>query len=124
MAERRRGARRRSASEWQALVAEFAETGEERGQLCRRRANQASTLQWWQWRLRTSKRAGVDPRSRPAPSVAAAQFTEVRVADQRPVASRTGFELRWPDGLTLAIPRESDEVALRRLLGVLEVAGC
>ncbi len=126
MAERTRGTRRRGASEWQVLLAELAETGEERAQFCRRRGIQVSTLQWWQWRLRSSG-AGVDRRARPAPRVAQAdgpQFTEVRVVDQAPVALRAGFELRWPDGLTLAIPREFDEVALRRLLGVLEVAGC
>jgi transposase-like protein len=126
MAERRRGTRRRSASEWESLVSELAETGEERAEFCRRQGVKPSTLQWWQWRLRTSG-AGVDRRSPRAPKMSRSEgprFTEVRVADQAPVALRAGFELRWPDGLTLAIPREFDEVALRRLLGVLEVAGC
>jgi transposase-like protein len=126
MAEQRRGTRRRSASEWQALVAEIAETGEAPAQFCRRRGLQASTLQWWQWRLRSS-RPGVERRSPSAPRSAQAvgpRFTEVRVGARAPVALGAVFELRWPDGLTLSIPREFDEAALRRLLGVLEVAGC
>jgi len=53
------------------------------------------------------------------------QFTELRVLKEAsPAVAADGFELRWPDGLTLTIPRQFDEAALRRLLMVLEVAGC
>jgi hypothetical protein len=127
MAETRVGTKRRSASEWQVLVSKLAESGEEVTQFCRRQGIYMPTLRWWQWQLRGSA-AELARRRRLAPAApppARPQFTELQVLETaRPVGATDYFELRWPDGLTLAIPRQFDEVALRRLLVVLEVAGC
>ena len=127
MAERQASAKRRSAREWQTLVSKLAESGEDFEQFCRRRKIYPPTLRWWQWRLRGSIRGDALP-ARPAPAAAEPirlQFTELRVSDEAsPTVIADGFELRWPDGLTLAIPPQFDEAALRRLLAVLEVAGC
>lgn len=126
MAEKRAWTKRRSASEWQALVSKLAESGEEVTKFCRRQGIYVPTLRWWQWRLRVT--AGELERPRrllpAAPQPARPQFTELRVLGAAGAGASDGFELRWPDGLTLAIPRQFDEVALRRLLVVLEVAGC
>jgi hypothetical protein len=55
----------------------------------------------------------------------AAQFTEIRWrGSEAGGCTEAGFELRWSDGLTLRIPSEFDEGALRRLLAVLEAVGC
>jgi transposase-like protein len=127
MAESQASAKRRSAREWQTLVSKVTESGEDLTQFCRRQGIHPPTLRWWQWRLRGASR-GLAPALRPAPTPAEpirVEFTELRVPE---AASRSvtadGFELRWPDGLTLAIPAQFDEVALRRLLVVLEVGGC
>jgi hypothetical protein len=127
MAERQASTKRRSAREWQTLVSKLAESGEDVEQFCRRQGIYPPTLRWWQWRLRGSTRVAARP-PRPAPAVTEpirSQFTELRVLEEAsPAVAADGFELRWPDGLTLAIPAQFDEVALRRLLVVLEVAGC
>lgn len=127
MAERKAGTKRRSASEWQTLVSRLAESGGEVAQFCRRQGIYPPTLRWWLWRLRGSTRRFERPR-RPAPTPAEPirpQFTELQVLEgAAPAVTADFFELRWSDGLTLAIPREFDEVALRRLLMVLEEAGC
>jgi|SRR5579864_385723 len=129
MAESQTSAKRRSAKEWQTLVSKLATSGEDLTRFCRRQGIHPPTLRWWQWRLR-GPGSGLAPAPRPALTPAAAdsirvEFTELRVPE---AASRSvtadGFELRWPDGLTLAIPAQFDEVALRRLLVVLEVGGC
>jgi hypothetical protein len=53
------------------------------------------------------------------------EFTELRVLEAMSQSvTANGFDLRWPDGLTLVVPSEFDEVALQRLLVVLEVGGC
>jgi hypothetical protein len=109
------------------LVSKLAESGEDLTQFCHRQGIYPPTLRWWQWRLKGAAR-GVARSARPAPAAAAPirlQFTELRVPEEAsPAVVADGFELRWPDGLTLAIPSGFDEVALRRLLMVLEVVGC
>jgi transposase-like protein len=126
MAEKRATTKRRSASEWQTLVAKLAESGEDSAQFCRRQGIYLPTLQWWQWRLRGSARGLARPRLVPAATEPIrSQFTELRVLEEAsPTVAAAGFELRWPDGLTLSIPPQFDEGALRRLLVVLEAAGC
>jgi hypothetical protein len=124
MADKARAARRRSASEWQALVAEAAESGEDVGSFCRRRGLKKQTLQWWRWRLHASVRAGEPAATRRRP-VGVGRFAEFELGRMAsPPAPGGSFELRWPDGLTLAIPREFDESALRRLLLALETNEC
>ena len=125
MAERRSSTKRRSAGEWHGLVSELAESGEDLEQFCRRHEIYPPTLRWWQWRLRGSTRLLVRPLDSAATKPMRSQFTELRVLKEAsPAVAADGFELRWPDGLTLTIPRQFDEAALRRLLMVLEVAGC
>lgn len=124
MAESRGVIRRRSAEEWQELLVELAASGEELDRFCRRHRLHPPTLRWWRWRL-----AGRDQvetvRALPAAS-SSPQFAEMRWREPVVVAAEApvGFELRWGDGLTLRIPGQFDEGALRRLLAVLEVAGC
>jgi hypothetical protein len=127
MAERRASTKRRSAREWQTLVSKLAESGGDLAQFCRRRGIYPPTLRWWQWRLRDSIHGlARPPRSAPAAAEPIrSHFTELRVLEEAsPAVAGDGFELRWPDGLTLAIPPQFDEVSLRRLLVVLEVTGC
>jgi hypothetical protein len=127
MAERQANTKRRSAREWQTLVSKLAESSEDLGQFCGRQGIYPPTLRWWQWRLRGSTCGpAVPPRRVPAAAEPIrSQFTELRVFEKSsPAVAAAGFELRWPDGLTLAIPAQFDELALRRLLAVLEVAGC
>jgi|ERR1700674_3481471 len=127
MAERQANTKRRSAGEWQSLLSTLAESGEGLEQFCRRKGIYPPTLRWWQWRLRVSIRGPARP-PRPVPAAAERirlHFTELAVPEEAsPVVAAGGFELRWPDGLTLAIPPQFDEVALRRLLVVLEVGAC
>jgi hypothetical protein len=127
MAGSQTSTKRRSAKEWQILVSKLATSGEDLTRFCWRQGIHPPTLRWWQWRLRGPSR-GLAPAPRSAPAAAEpirVKFTELRVPE---AASRSvtadGFELRWPDGLTLAIPAQFDEIALRRLLVVLEVGGC
>jgi transposase-like protein len=126
MTERRASAKR-SAGEWQTLVSQLAESGEDVAKFCRRHGIYPPTLQWWRWRLRRVSQ-GLARSGRPAQAAAQPirlQFTELREAESASGAmAADGFELRWPDGLTLAIPARFDEAALRRLLEVLEVGGC
>ncbi len=124
MAEKRTSTKRRRASEWQALLAKLAESGEEVPQFCRRQGIHLPTLRWWQWHLRGSA-GDLARRRRPVAAMPEPRFTELQVpVSPGPTGAGAGFELRWPDGLTLVIPHHFDEVALRRLLVVLEVAGC
>jgi hypothetical protein len=127
MAEKQASTKRRSASEWRALLSKLAASGEDLGQFCGRQGIYPPTLRWWQWRLRGSTHGPAVPAHR-APAAAEpirSQFTELRVLEKAsPAVATDGFELRWPDGLTLSIPAQFDEIALRRLLAVLEVAGC
>ncbi len=124
MAEKRTSTKRRRASEWQALLAKLAESGEEVPQFCRRQGIHLPTLRWWQWHLRGSA-GDLARRRRPVAAMPEPRFTELQVpVSPGPTGAGAGFELRWPDGLTLVIPRHFDEGALRRLLVVLEVAGC
>jgi hypothetical protein len=51
MAEKRASSGRRSAREWQELLSQLAESGEEGVEFCRRRGVHLPTLRWWQWRL-------------------------------------------------------------------------
>lgn len=127
MAENRASAKRRSAGEWQSLVSELAESGGDLAKFCRCHGIYPPTLRWWRWRLRglshelARSAGGTRAAAQPVPL----QFTELRVAEAASgTAATEGFELRWPDGLTLAIPSQFDEGALRRLLEVLEAAGC
>src|ERR1700674_2401797 len=119
MAERQASTKRRSAREWQTLLSKLAESGEDLGRFCGRQGIYPPTLRWWQWRLRSSTRGPAAPPRR-APAAAEPirrQFTELRVLEKAsPAVAADGFELRWPDGLTLAIPAQFDELALRRLL--------
>jgi transposase-like protein len=127
MAEKRASTRRRSSGEWQALVSKLAESGEDLAQFCRRHGIYPPILRWWQWRLRGSSH-GLARSGRSTPAAAGPirlEFTELQVPEATPRAvAGDGFELRWPDGLTLAIPADFDEGGLRRLLVVLEVGGC
>lgn len=124
MAERQASTKRRSAKEWQTLVSKLAESGEDLAQFCDHQGIYPPTLRW-QWRLRGSTR-GFGRRLPPAPAAAElvrSRFMELRVLEQAaPAVAADFFELRWPDGLTLAIPAAFDAAALRRLLVVLEVA--
>jgi hypothetical protein len=117
--------RRRSAEEWQRLIAQLPADQQGQAEFCRRRGIHRPTLQWWRSRLR---RRGV---SAPAQWTTASApqrgpgFAEVQVVPGPTRPSRGGeFELRWPDGLVLVIPAGFDAAALGRLLGVLEQAGC
>ncbi len=125
MAEKRTSTKRRRASEWQALLAKLVESGEEVPEtFCRRQGIHLPTLRWWQWHLRGSA-GDLARRRRPVAAMPEPRFTELQVpVSPGPTGAGAGFELRWPDGLTLVIPHHFDEVALRRLLVVLEVAGC
>ena len=124
MAEKRASTKRRRASEWQALLSKLAESGEDVTQFCRRQGIHLPTLRWWQWHLRVST-GELERRRRQVAAMPEPRFTELHVPESPgPTGAGAGFELRWADGLTLVIPRHFDEVALRRLLVVLEVAGC
>jgi len=125
MAEKRSSAKRRSLSEWQCLLSKLEQSGEDVSVFCRREGIYVPTLRWWQWRLRGSTCGPTVRRSGGpvSPASVGPEFTELRVVPP-PASAADCFELRWPDGLTLAIPREFDEGSLRRLLVVLEVAGC
>ena len=128
MAEKRLSARRRSAGEWQAVLWKLAESGEDVDQFCRPQGIYPPTLRWWQWRLKGQGRSPEQPRSATTELVVPSgpEFTELRVvsAPGRPESAVAHFELRWRDGLTLAIPQAFDREALCRLLAALEVAGC
>jgi hypothetical protein len=128
MAEKRLGPkRRRSASEWQGVLLRLAASGEKLDGFCRREGILPATLRWWQWRLKGSAR-GLEKQRRVGPAAtesAHPEFTELRVlaAPGRPEPG-DWFELRWRDGLVLAIPQGFEPDALARLLSVLEAAGC
>lgn len=126
---------RRSAAQWRELIGELDGSGLGLGEFCRRRRVEPRTLQWWRWRLGLGPSAGpgstasavaVRPATKPS-------FRQLAVATQGEISgSRSelgsrpspAFELRWSDGLTLAIPQEFEAAALQRLLAVLEAAGC
>jgi transposase-like protein len=116
--------RRRSASEWQSLIEDLENGGEDAAEFCRRRGLRLSTLQWWRWRLRT-ERGSASVACRPAVTAAAVEFAEVRLSGREVFGAETdSFELRWSDGLTLRIPARFEEGSLRRLLAVLDGGPC
>jgi transposase-like protein len=122
MAERM--VRRRSAAEWQRLIAQLPEDQDSQAEFCRRRGIHRPTLQWWRSRLR---RRGAAPPAKVASTSPppGSRFTELQVVQATTASSKVaGFELRWPDGLLLAIPASFAEESLRRLLRVLEESGC
>lgn len=124
MTGRNADSRRRSASEWESLILQWEASGEELDRFCRRQGLRPATLRWWRWRLGGSGRServfASQPTSAASPGFAEVRLPELARGGEEPV----GFELRWSDGLTLHIPPNFDEAALRRLLVVLEAAGC
>jgi transposase-like protein len=124
MTKRSEVSRRRRASEWQTLILRWESSGESLERFCRRQGVHPPTLRWWRWRLRDLGQAKPESLG-PSSPVATPQFAELCLRE--PLASAEeagGFELRWSDGLTLRIPRQFDELTLRRLLVVLEATGC
>ena len=115
---------RRSAQTWRLLIEEWQETGLELAQFCSERGIPPSSLKWWRWRLGIS--ANQSP-SKPAvlPQKVGSPPAWIRLKVDTPVsAGKTPFELRWPDGLVLAIPADFDSLALNRLLSLLERPAC
>lgn len=115
---------RRSAEIWRGLIEEWQESGQELTRFCREKQVSASSIRWWRWRLgisadRTDRRStGISHKA-----VSAGQdWIELEVETQS--SSGTSFELRWPDGMVLAIPADFDSQSLGRLLSVLERSVC
>jgi transposase-like protein len=123
MAEK--GDRRRSAAEWQDLIAQLPEDPQRQAEFCRRRGIHPATLRWWRSRLRRRRLAAPSPAGEAPRLVGGPAFTELQVVGKStPGSRREGFALRWPDGLVLRIPVGFDDGELRRLLRLLEQAGC
>lgn len=96
------------------------------GDICARRGLRVQTLQWWRWRLQQGPAQEEVVAERAAIQVVEHGFRELAAvgAGKVSASSRGGFELRWPDGLTLWIPADFEAAALRRLLAALEASPC
>lgn len=124
MTKRGEVSRRRSASDWHCLILRWEASGESVDRFCRRQGIHPPTLRWWRWRLRDSGQARPQSPGSASP-IATPRFAELCLREPAESAGEAGgFELRWSDGLSLRIPCKFDELALRRLLVVLEATGC
>lgn len=121
-----RGGKRRSRQEWERLIAQWRAGGESAATFCARRGLRVQTLQWWRWRLRQRPTEEKLVAERDAIQVVEHGFRELAAGGTGKVSAspRSGFELRWPDGLTLWIPADFEATALRRLLAALEASPC
>ncbi len=100
MSAKKRVARRRSESEWRAIVERFERSGTTATAYCRRSGVSLNTLRFWRWKLR---------RSNPAGPTGLAEFVDLRPAAVPPAAASEPVPLpfgRWtidiifPDGTT------------------------
>ena len=115
---------RRSAQDWRGLIEEWQASGIDLVEFCRERRITPSALRWWRWRL------GIPPGQAPIRSVGVARRATrkgnewIRLEIESPSSSYEAFELRWPSGRVLAIPRNFDAEALCRLLAVVDRSPC
>src|SRR5574341_1814099 len=79
MTTKKLGARRRSESEWRAIIEQFEKSGQPAGVFCRKAGIGQKTLSFWKWKLRRSSSAG---------STGLAEFVEMRPAPV-PLARRS-----------------------------------
>jgi transposase-like protein len=103
--------RHRRREEWRRLLAEWDESGESAVGFAGRIGVSTQTLYRW--------RTALEGAARGAAAAALAEIVEVRAA-QPPADDR--FELRLGGGRSVGVPTSFDEVALARLLRVLEAA--
>ena len=101
MSAKQRAPRRRSESEWRAIVDRFERSGMPAAVFCRHAGISLKTLRFWRWKLR---------RSSPAGPTGLAEFVDLRpAAALAPAAASAAVPLpfgRWtidvifPDGTT------------------------
>ena len=98
---------RRSASDWCALMRDFAQRGETRTQFCERHGLTLSTFAWWRSHLRRESAAV----SNTIPALASALFVELAPEDEaKPiavVATHWDVELELGRGVVLRLRRGS-----------------
>lgn len=98
MAAKQQAPRRRSESEWRAIVERFERSGMPTSLFCRKLGVSVKTLQFWRWKLRRSSSSG---------PTGLAEFIDVRPA-VTPAASgpvplpfgRWTIDVIFPDGTT------------------------
>lgn len=115
---------RRSAQDWQVLIAEWQGSGIDLGEFCRERRIAPSSLRWWRWRLGISSDRG----SISAVSAAGCSTQKgnnwIQLEIETSGSNRSAFEVRWPSGRILRIPADFEAEALGRLLATMERSAC
>jgi transposase-like protein len=101
--------RHRRQDEWRSLVTEWKESGESAIGFASRLGVSTQTLYRW--------RAILEGGPRTATTASLAKIVEVRAAR---LPSDDRFEVRLTDGRSVGVPVSFDDVALARLLRVLE----
>ena len=96
---------RRSASDWRALMRDFAQRGETRAQFCKRHGLTLSTFAWWRSHLRRESAAV----SNTIPTPAGALFVELAPDDKSITAAAVNWdvELELGNGVFLRVRRSA-----------------
>ena len=116
--------RRRGAAFWRRTIRAHERSGLTQLAFCRRNELALSTFQYWRRRLRdTEDEAATDFVEVEVRSEASAPQSEVTVPQSTLAAGADGFELTFPSGLRLKVPRQVEGRALAEVLWALEATG-
>jgi len=102
--------RKRSRQEWEAIIAEFEESGDTLKEFAASRSLHRRTLTWWRWRLRSEQEATLT-------AVSPGPFVPVVVAgwEERLPAAVGAVEATLPNGVTLRFEHALGGAGLREL---------
>jgi hypothetical protein len=101
---------------WKKRVEAWVASGLRGAEFAARIGVKEQTLRHWKWQLGYEARQGKARREPKEPST----FVEIVPAVSAQLVGAAAFELILGDGRQLKVPASFDEVALRRLLAVLE----
>ncbi|MBI5617962.1 MAG: hypothetical protein HY943_16900 [Gammaproteobacteria bacterium] len=100
---------RRAAAEWAALLAKWAESGDELGVFAGRHGVEEARLRWWRWKLGRQ----------PVASAPDLRLVKVEVDEVPAISLGPAWEFVAAGGARLLVHRDEEGVLLSRLLAHL-----